>query len=118
MNACNRRSRISHLEDHPCMQRALPDKLYLEVHAQHVEALVIAAVQYEAQQYVFMQQMIQNLSLERAALHAKGDTRQAKPESICAACQDSSHSCHPARGTAVCVHAINDLESLTGKSRT
>ena len=33
-----------------CMQRARPDKPYLEVHAQHVEALGIAAVQYEAAQ--------------------------------------------------------------------
>ena len=36
------------------MKRAQPDKLYLEVHAQHVEALVVAAVEYEAAQGVSM----------------------------------------------------------------
>jgi len=28
------------------MQREKPDKLYLKVHAKHVKALVIAAIQY------------------------------------------------------------------------
>jgi len=36
------------------MQREKPDKLYLKVHAQHVKALVIAAIQYEAPQGVCM----------------------------------------------------------------
>ena len=31
-----------------------PDKLYLEVHAQHVKALVIAAIQYETPQGIRM----------------------------------------------------------------
>jgi len=37
--ACNRQSRLSHWEE-----------LYLKIHAQHVQALVIAAIQYEAAQ--------------------------------------------------------------------
>ena len=33
-----------------CMQRARPDQPCLKVHEQHVEALGVAAVQYEAAQ--------------------------------------------------------------------
>lgn len=38
----------------PGMQRVRPHKPYLKVHAQHVEALVIAAVEYEAAQGIRM----------------------------------------------------------------
>jgi len=42
-------------EEKPFMQTAHLDKLYLEVHAQHVEAPFIVAIQYKALQCVCMQ---------------------------------------------------------------